>query len=49
MLRTRRLPQALKAKLDAACARLEGEARAEAEAARPAYKGSLHDLSETAR
>ena len=29
---------ALKAKLDAACARLEAEARAEAEAARPAYE-----------
>ena len=30
--------EALKAKLDAACARLEAEARAEAEAARPAYE-----------
>ncbi len=30
--------QTLKAKLDAACARMEAEARAEAEAARPAYE-----------
>jgi transposase len=30
--------EALKAKLDAACARLEAEAKAEAEAARPAYE-----------
>lgn len=30
--------EALRAKLDAACARLEAEARAEAEAARPAYE-----------
>jgi transposase len=30
--------EALKAKLDAACARLEAEARAEADAARPAYE-----------
>jgi transposase len=30
--------EALKAKLDAACARLEAQARAEAEAARPAYE-----------
>lgn len=37
--------EALKAKLDAACARLEAEARAEAEAARPAYeaKKAAHD------
>jgi transposase len=37
--------EALKAKLDAACERLEAEARAEAEAARPAYeaKKAAHD------
>lgn len=37
--------ETLKAKLDAACARMEAEARAEAEAARPAYeaKKAAHD------
>ena len=35
--------QALKAKLDAACARLEAEAKAQAEAARPAYEAKRAD------
>ena len=43
--------EALKAKLDAACARLEAKAKAEAEAARPAYeaKQAVYDAKKGRR